>query len=58
MNYIDIYITKVIVKPYKRDNGVWETIIETDSYGVKEVLTITGDKEYVKRYKKGYSWLG
>ena len=58
MNFVDISVVKTITKAHKLENGLWEKTVLTDSYGVEEELTITGTKEYVNKYKRGYTWAG
>lgn len=57
MNLVDVYITKIIEKPYE-ENGAWIVKVMTDCYGNKEEKTITCfSKKEIKKYKVGYSWL-
>ena len=58
MNLIDIYVIKVVSKIHKIDDNFYSKTVIIDSYGVQEEKTITGNWNYVRKHKIGYTWLG
>jgi len=57
MNLIDAYVIKVVVKTQKIENHVYSKTILIDSYGRQEEKIITGDWNYVRKFKVGYKFL-
>ena len=57
MNLLEVYVVDVVVKEHKIDNNMYSKTIITDCYGIKNTKTITGDWNYVRKYKIGYKWL-
>lgn len=58
MNTLEISVIEIIVEPYQREDGKWETTIVTDCWGHKQKETIVSEKRWmVERYEVGYTWL-
>jgi hypothetical protein len=57
MNLVDVSVVEVIVKIHKIDNRIYSKTIITDCFGRQEEKVITGDYNYVRKYKVGYTWL-
>lgn len=61
MNKVEHKIVKVIEKPTLDDSVVpgWYSIkVLVNCYGIKTEEIMRGPKEYLTKYKKGYTWLG
>jgi len=56
MNLIDVYVVEVITKIHEIENGVYSKTVLVDSYGRQEEKVITGDWNYVRKFKVGFKW--
>ena len=57
MNLVDVEVVEIIMKPYLKSNGDWETVVKVGSWGSYWSETIFGTEEFVNKYKIGYKLL-
>ena len=57
MNLLEITVVKNITKIHKISDKTYSKTVLINCYGVEEQMTITGDWNYVRKYKIGYTWL-
>jgi len=61
MNKLEHKIVKVLEKPKPDDSvipGWYSMKVVVECYGIKHEEIMNGPKEYLSKYKKGYTWMG
>ena len=57
MNALEHTVLEVLIEPHKTENGEWSVTIMEGCWG-RYKSTKKGSEIYVKKFIKGYEWIG
>lgn len=57
MNTLEHEVLEVLIEPHKTNNEEWSVTFMVSCWGTYR-KTVTGDEMRVKKFVKGYKWIG